>query len=434
MLCLRTVVLASALVFAPAATALAAASALDAGPVAAAMPLGARVLHSAAELSEALAADGGPTQLWLAAGVYQGNFHVRRSLTLRGEQGAVLDGAGSGTVLTIEADDVVIENLTLRNSGRRNTVEDAGVRAKGARIQLLRLRVEDSLFGITLAPCADCRIEHSHVRAAAAHAPLQGDGIKLWESNRSIVRDCLVENMRDVVVWYSRHVLLERNVVRNSRYGTHFMYAHDSVVRDSRIVDNVVGVFVMYSKRLHVIGNVLAGAKGPAGIGIGFKDSDGIDVERNWFVANTTGTYLDVTPLGGAPLARFEDNVFAINQVALRLHAMAKDISFTRNEFRNNGSLLDVEGGGDAMAVDFRHNYYSDYAGYDLDGDGFGDVAHQVKRLSGAWIDSHPALAMFQGTAALALVDVIAAAAPVFANKLLMSDPAPLFERPHRKP
>ncbi|HKU41362.1 MAG TPA: nitrous oxide reductase family maturation protein NosD, partial [Polyangiales bacterium] len=395
---MTTTLLSGLLAFGAATSARAAASALEAGPVATAMPDGAQVLHDARELQAALAAPSGPAELWLAAGVYRGNFRVRRSLTLRGERGAILDAAGRGTVLSIEADDVAVENLTVRASGRSNTAEDAGVRAKGARIRLRHLRVEDSLFGITLGPCPECSIDHCHVRASSAHAALQGDGIKLWESNRATVRDCLVENMRDVVVWYSRHVLLERNVVRNSRYGTHFMYAHDSVVRDSRITDNVVGVFVMYSKRLHVIGNVLAGAKGPAGIGIGFKDSDGIEVTSNWFVANTTGTYLDITPRGGEQLARFEANVFAINQVALRLHAMASDIAFTQNEFRNNGSLLDVEGGGDALGVEFRHNYYSDYAGYDLDGDGFGDVAHQVKRLSGAWIDNHPMLALFQGT------------------------------------
>ncbi|HKP62668.1 MAG TPA: nitrous oxide reductase family maturation protein NosD [Polyangiales bacterium] len=386
------------------------------------------VVRDAQALTAALADASGPKQLRLAAGVYSGNFRVQRTLELTGEAGTILDGTGHGTVLTIEANDVRIENLTVRHSGRRNTVEDAGVRAKGERIHIAGVRVEDSLFGITLGPCDGCTLEHSQVHGPREHGALQGDGIKLWESNHAVVRDCVVENMRDLVVWYSRSVVLERNLVRNSRYGAHFMYAHDSVVRDSRIVDNVVGVFVMYSSRLHVSGNVLAGAKGPAGVGIGFKDSDGVEVRNNWLVANTTGTYLDITPRAGARLATFEDNVFALNQVAVRFHSLASDMLFSDNEFRNNGSLLDVEGGGNALAATFAHNYYSDYAGYDLDHDGFGDVAHQVKQLSGALIDAHPSLALFEGTAAMRLLDVIAAAAPVFANKLLLSDPSPRFQ------
>jgi nitrous oxidase accessory protein len=119
--------------------------------------------------------------------------------------------------------------------------------------------------------------------------------------------------------------------------------------------------------------------------------------------------------------------VFALDQVALRFHSLAGQMSFVDNEFRNNGTLLEVEGGGDALAAVFRHNYYSDYAGYDLDHDGIGDVAHQLKQLSAALVSSHPVLALFEGSAALRLLDVIAAAAPVFANKLLMSDPTPSF-------
>jgi nitrous oxidase accessory protein len=409
---------------APSAEALARA----AGPVAREATAGALVVRDAQELSAALADASGPARIWLAAGVYSGNFRVQRSLELSGDPGAVLDGAGRGTVLTIEANDVRIENLTVRNSGRRNTVEDAGVRAKGERIRIARVRVQDVLFGITLGPCPACIVEHSHVRGQHEHAALAGDGIKLWESNHAVVRDCVVENMRDLVVWYSRGVVLERNLVRNSRYGSHFMYAHDSVVRDSQVVDDVVGIFVMYSSRLHVTGNVLAGAKGPAGVGIGFKDSEGVEVRDNWFVANTTGTYLDISPHAGMRLATFANNVFALNQVAVRFHSLASDMLFTDNAFRNNGALLDVEGGGDALAATFERNYYSDYAGYDLNHDGFGDVAHQVKQLSGALIDAHPMLALFQGTAAMGLLDVIAQAAPVFSNKLLMRDPAPRFQ------
>jgi nitrous oxidase accessory protein len=400
-----------------------------AGPVDRAAPASAHVIRNARELTDALADTAGPTQLWLAKGVYPGNFRVQRRLALFGETGVVLDGGGQGTVLTIEANDVQVDNLIVRHSGRRNTLEDAGVRAKGERIRISHLQVEDVLFGITLGPCQSCIVEHSHVRAAREHAPLQGDGIKLWESNHAVVRDCVVENMRDLVVWYSRGVLLERNLVRNSRYGSHFMYAHDSIVRDSQIVDDVVGVFVMYSSRLHVTGNVLAGARGPAGVGIGFKDSDGVEIRGNSLVANTLGTYLDITPRAGARLATFADNLFALNQVAVRFHSLASDMVFSGNEFDNNGALLDVEGGGNALAATFEHNYYSDYAGYDLDHDGVGDVAHQVKQLSGALIDAHPVLALFEGTAAMRLLDVIAAAAPVFANKLLMTDPSPSFRQ-----
>ena len=259
---------------------------------------------------------------------------VGRTLSVRGEQGAVIEGTGTGTVISITADDVWIDNVTVRRSGRRHTVEDAGIKAKAARVRVTNVAVEDALFGVVFAPCPGCVLEHTRVRGTRDEPELRGDGVKLWESSDAVVRRCIVEDSRDVVVWYSRSVLLEQNIVRRSRYGTHFMYSHDSIVRDSRIESNVVGIFVMYSNRLHVEGNVLAGARGPAGVGIGFKESDGVDVRDNWLVANTTGTYLDRTPRSAATPVVFRGNVLALNDVALRLHSSEEGLSFVANDFR----------------------------------------------------------------------------------------------------
>jgi nitrous oxidase accessory protein len=260
---------------------------------------------------------------------------------------------------------------------------------------------------------------------------LKGDGIKVWESNDAVVSGCSIDHVRDVVVWYSRRALLEHNIIRNSRYGTHFMYASDSVMRDSQVENDVVGVFAMYSSRLRIEHNVLAGARGAAGVGIGFKESDAVHVAGNAIVANTTGSYLDETPRTVGQRAVFVGNTFALNDVAVRFHGVGEGLEFTDNDFRENTLLADVEGGGDALSITFHGNHYSDYVGYDLDGDGVGDVAYQAKRLSNEIMDEHPALAFFQGTAAMGLVDAVANAMPVFASRVLLEDRAPrLRERP----
>ena len=75
-------------------------------------------------------------------------------------------------------------------------------------------------------------------------------------------------------------------------------------------------------------------------------------------------------------------------------------------------------------------NRYSDYEGYDLDEDGVGDVAYEVKALSSELTESRPALKFFHGTAAMGLVDVVARAMPMLASHKLLVDPAPLARRP----
>jgi nitrous oxidase accessory protein len=402
----------------------------DAGPVEQRAPVGAFFAEGGGALSSALADPAGPAEIWLRAGTYRGDFILARKVAVRGEPGAVIEGTGTGTVLTITGDDVWVDNVIVRRSGHRHTVEDAGIRAKAARARVTNVTVEDALFGVTFGPCPGCLLEHTRVRGSNEEPELRGDGIKLWESSDSVVRRCIVEDSRDVVVWYSRRVLLEQNVVRRSRYGTHFMYSHDSIVRGSRVESNIVGIFVMYSDRLHVEGNVLAGARGPAGVGIGFKESDGVDVRDNWIVANTTGTYLDRTPRSAATPVAFERNVFALNDVALRLHSSEEGLSFLGNDFHQNVTVAEVEGGGDALAVRFDGNHWTDYEGYDLDHDGRGDVAFEVKQLSGELTNAHPALRFFEGTGAMSVIDAVAHAVPVLAAHQVLVDPNPSMTAP----
>jgi nitrous oxidase accessory protein len=254
---------------------------------------------------------------------------------------------------------------------------------------------------------------------------LRGDAVKLWESHDSTVRDSVVEDSRDVVVWYSRRVTLEGNFITRSRYGAHFMHAHDSAVRRVRVLDNVVGIFVMYSTRVLAEDNVLAGASGPAGIGIGFKDSDDVTLRRNWLVANTAGAYFDSTPRSPNAKVTFEGNVVALNDVGLRFHSSEKGVEFSANDFRDNAALVEVEGGGNALGVRFTGNHFSSYEGYDLDRDGTGDIPHEEKLLSSALTDARPALKLFDGTLAMGLIDAASRAIPVLAARTMFVDAQP---------
>jgi nitrous oxidase accessory protein len=382
------------------------------------------------ELAALVADPAGPKQIELR-GLYRGDLVVKRPVALRGSRGAVLHGTGNATVLTIAANDVDVENVAVRHSGRRGTTEDAAIRATGDRIRLTDLRVDDALFGVSLQACRDCTLERTHIEGRdGGEANLRGDGIKLWESHGSVVRGCVVAHVRDVVVWYTRRALLEDNVVRGSRYGAHFMYAHDSIARRNRVEGNVVGIFVMYSQRVEVESNVLAGARGAAGMGVGFKDSDDVRIRRNWIVANTTGTYLDHSPRTPEQTVLFEGNVFALNDVALRLHGADKGVALHGNAFRDNASAIEVDGGGDALACDVRGNHFSDYEGYDLNGDGVGDVPYRVNALSTELSDAQPNLKLFQGTVAMQTIDAIAHAVPVLESKTLLVDDAPLVRAP----
>jgi len=401
-----------------------------AGPIERPCPHGATVARDAEQLKALLESD--VKDIWVA-GLIVGDFEAKRSLSLHGCEQAVLEGTGKGTVLKLHGDDLLVEDLHLRKSGIRTSFEDGALKVSGERAMVRRVKVSDTLYGIAFEQCHACHLEDAEISGRPGLEENQrGDAVKLWEAHGSAVRRIWVHGMRDVVCWYSRHVTLEDNRITGGRYGTHFMYAHDSTVRRSVLRGNTVGIFVMYSARVLAEDNELSGARGPAGMGIGFKEADAVTLNRNLIVANTVGLYLDYTPRDPNQPVVFEGNTLALNGVALRTHSSERGAKFFKNDFLQNDVLVEVDGNGDARGVDFVGNYWANYAGYDLDRDGVGDVAFQVKQASSDLSDSHPDLKFFHGTAAFGLYDAVATALPYFATRLLLEDAKPAV-RPHRE-
>lgn len=402
---------------------------LDVGPTGRARPAGAVEARDGDHLRALVADPAGPTDIWLGARTYRGNLTVRRKVRITGSGPlSRLEGDRTGTVIDAAGAGLAFENFAVSGTGSSHTGEDAAVKIKGERNRLARLDLDAVLFGASLQACHDCQVERCRVRGIAAAGNQRGDGIKLWESHGSTVSRCLVEDVRDVVVWYSRHVTIDRCVVRRSRYGCHFMYAHDGKMHDSALVDNVVGVFVMYSARLDVARSVLAGARGPAGVGLGLKDSDDVALTDSWLIGNTVGGYIDASPRDAAKQVVFQGNVIAVNDVALRFHSTPHGVSIRANDIVDNAIVVEVDGGGDATTAKVTDNHWSDYAGFDLDGDGVGDVAFEIKQLSSELTDARPALKLWHGTTALASLDAIARAVPVVAARRLVADPRPAIE------
>ncbi|MDX1649216.1 MAG: NosD domain-containing protein, partial [Myxococcota bacterium] len=191
---------------------------------------------------------------------------------------------------------------------------------------------------------------------------------------------------------------------------------------------NVVGIFAMYSRRLDLRRNRIVRSGGAAGMGLGAKESGGLAVESNRILGNTTGIYLDTSPLQPDLHNRFVGNEVGLGDVAVVFHGRAERNHFRRNRFRGNRALVRVEGRGDARAAEWRGNVYDDYRGYDLDGDGVGDLPYELRSLSGQLVGNHPHLAFFEGTAAMTVVEWLGRLVPLLRPKTLLVDPAPRLE------
>jgi nitrous oxidase accessory protein len=282
------------------------------------------------------------------------------------------------------------------------------------------------MFGITAEKSNHARIAFNEIEGERGEAMgLRGDAIRLWETRDSVVQGNRVQDGRDVVVWYSPRNRVEGNRIRGGRYGTHFMYSSDCVVAGNTYDGNVVGIFAMYSRNIVVERNRILNASGAAGIGLGVKESGNLTVRNNHFVHDTTGLYLDTSPLYDDDHNRFEHNELAFCDSAVLFHASRPRNAFHDNRLRENATQVVVEGGGDALTDEWEGNQFDDYAGYDLDGDGFGDVPYQLRSLSGELTAQYPDLTFLRGLPALSLTDAVGHLVPLYQPRTVLVDPKP---------
>lgn len=372
----------------------------------------------------ATAADG--DALCLAPGDYPGPLTIARTVTVWGSRDAIVRSAGEGTTIRVLAPGAAVLGLTVAGSGARYDKQDAGILVGADRVRIEGVSVEDAVFGITVERAHEVVLRGN--RMVGRWQPmlgLRGDGLRLWEVYDSTVEGNAVVDARDVVVWYSSRNRIVGNVVVGSRYGTHFMYSHENVVEENRYVGNVVGIFLMYSRHVALARNVIAASGGAAGMGLGLKESSAVTVADNTIVKNTVGIYVDGSPFDPGMPNRFTGNVVRLGETGVLFHASPHDSVFDGNSFRDNLQHVRVDGGGDARDVEWRGNDFDDYAGYDLDGDGRGDVAYELRSLSNRLTASYPSLAFLHGTPALALVEAISFLVPLFQPQTLLVDPSP---------
>ena len=391
-------------------------------------PLDCRRISAGGELRAAAAASG--VRLCLAEGRHQGPVVVGAGTIVWGPPGAVIERPSGGTVVELAAGAALL-GATVDGSGGVFDRSDAGVRLAGDGARVEGAAIVHAVFGVLAERVAHVTIRGNRIDGGLdAAIGLRGDTIRLWEVADSVVEDNQVDGGRDVVVWYSSGNRIAGNRIAHGRYGTHLMYSHGNHVVGNRYDRDVVGVFVMYSHDVALERNIVIDAGGAAGMGIGLKDSGDITVTHNALIHDHTGLYLDQAPLQQTHRLTIEHNRFARCDTAIQFHASGHRTAIRNNDFLGDTSPVAIDGGGDAGDVTWRGNYFADYAGYDLDGDGTGDVAYQLHSFEAELVTQRPGLAFFHGTPALGAADAVTRLVPIYERRTLLTDPAPRL-RPH---
>ncbi|MCC7077094.1 MAG: nitrous oxide reductase family maturation protein NosD [Acidimicrobiia bacterium] len=377
--------------------------------------------------------------LRLGPGVYAGGVEIDKPLTLVGDDWPVIDVGGEGSGIVVTAPDVTVRGVVVRNTGSNLDAENSALVARDSpRTRIEDNRFEDVLFGIYLRNSPDSVVEGNTIGAKDLFVARRGDGIRLWESSRSRVEENVIDRGRDLVLWFSDSLLIRENEVRDGRYGLHFMYCDGARIVRNRLERNSVGMFLMNSTDLELEGNVIAFNRGPSGYGVGLKDLDGVEAIGNRIVGNRIGLNLENSPVSYDVKAHFERNLFAFNDIAVNFSPSVRNNVFSDNAFIDNREDVGVSSSGQFRGNEWtkgdRGNHWSEYSGFDADGDGIGDIDHRIENLFSHWTDENPNLLFFSETPAARAIDLASDAFPVMRPNPKVVDEAPLTEVPSLTP
>lgn len=386
------------------------------------------------DLHAALAAAQPGATIIVPPGVYSGALTIDQPVTLEGQGLPVIDGAGMGSVITVNAPDVTIRGFVIRNSGDSLDAEDAGISAGAPRLTLEHNRLEDTLFGIYLHQAPDSVIRNNIIHAKDLDIARRGDGLKIWYSHNTLIEGNRIDGSRDALVWYSDNNIIRNNTVENSRYGFHLMNSDHQTLAENVLRNNSVGIYIMYGRDVSLHNNLIAGSRGNSGYGLGLKDSDDVTVEGNRLTGNRIGVYIDNSPREPSAFVKFHNNLFAYNEIGALMLPLVMHNTFTDNIFQDNGEQIAISGSGQLKENNWSHagrgNYWSDYAGFDADHDAIGDLPYTPMSLYESLLARAPELRIFALSPAMDALDLAAKAFPIFQPQPKLSDGHPLTVAP----
>ncbi len=366
------------------------------------------------------------------AGTYRGPIVIRGPLTVVGAGMPVIDGGGVGSVVTLEGDGVVLRGFAIRNSGRNVTEEAAGIKASGQRHRIERNDVRNVYFGIHVSGGAGHVIAHNVIAPGEHHGARPGHGVSVWNTSGSRVAGNTITEARDgVYLSFTKDVVVEGNRVTRCRYGLHSMYSERARFAGNTLSANLLGSALMNSTQLELRGNrIEQHRQGGAAYGILLKDIGDLIAEDNVIIANRVGLYAEGVPDRPTREAIVRRNVFAGNDVGIALQANAV-LTFTGNRIAEN--LTDVRALGSRLAPatrwsrDGAGNSWSQYRGYDRDGDGIGDLAHRMDGSAGALGGGNELARAFLYTPAHLALEAAARMFPLLRRPPMLVDEHPLM-------
>jgi nitrous oxidase accessory protein len=357
-------------------------------------------------------------------GYYEEHLVIAKRLTLRGRNRPTLSGADRDDVIRVTAPDVTIEGFIVRDSGTDLTAQNAGIYVQpGAhRARVRRNDLVYNLFGLWIEGVQNVEITGNLITGRRdLQSAQRGNGIQLYNTTGARILDNHISFTRDgIYVDVSHHAVFRGNKMHDLRYGTHYMNSYYNLWESNETYRNRGGLALMEVRDQVVRNNI---AWGNTDHGIMLRTIQDSVIENNIVAGNGKGFFVY-----DAEYNTLRGNLVIDNRIGAHLWAGSYRNVVDGNDFIHNQEQVRYVASRDELWGRNRGNYWSNYAGWDRDGDGVGDVPYSASDVVDRLVWKYPHVKLMLSSPAAQTLRLIARQFP------LLRAPSVVDNHPRMRP
>ena len=343
-------------------------------------------------------------------GYYHEQIIIDKPLVLVGINRPTISGDNKlGDVIRINSPDVRVEGFIVRDSGSNLTAQNAGIYvAPGSDRALVRNNdLTYTLFGLWIEKSKDVQVINNLITGKRDFQSSQrGNGIELYNTTGAKIIGNNISFTRDgIYVDVSHHALFRGNKIHNLRYGTHYMNSYYNVWENNESYHNRGGLALMMVRNIIVRNNY---AWGNSDHGIMLRTITDSVIEGNVVEGNARGFFIY-----DAEFNTLKNNLVVGNNIGVHLWGGSIHNKVEGNDFISNRSQIKYVAARDVLWGEKRGNYWSNYVGWDRNGDGVGDIPYAANDIVDRLTWEYPMMKLLLSSPAVQTLQLVAQQFPL---------------------